>query len=105
MPGLNSSGAVVRQLIRIPGNATFQRAAPLRFLVDETVQGRSHRLKEYTLGGEGLDKGHTLMESTYSVRAGSFVATKPTPRFGPSSATQACLRITVCPRTASGRRR
>jgi hypothetical protein len=61
MEGLDSPDAIVGQLDRILGSATFQGAARaqvlLRFLVNETVQGRSDRLKEYTLGAEGLGKG------------------------------------------------
>ena len=61
MEGFDSPDAVVEQLDRILGSATFQGAARaqvlLRFLVHETVQGRSDRLKEYTLGAEGLGKG------------------------------------------------
>jgi serine/threonine-protein kinase len=64
MDELTSADAVVGQLNRILASATFKGAARsqalLRFLVDETVQGRSDRLKEYTLGTEGLGKGETF---------------------------------------------
>jgi eukaryotic-like serine/threonine-protein kinase len=64
MDGFNSADAVLRQLNRILGSATFQGAARsqalLRFLVTETVEGRSERLKEYTLGAEGLGKGDSF---------------------------------------------
>ena len=64
MEEFKSADAVPRQLNRILASATFQGAARsqalLRFLVDETVQGRSDRLKEYTLGAEALGKGETF---------------------------------------------
>jgi len=61
MDRFEPTDAIVRHLDRILGSATFQGAvrsqALLRFLVQETVQGRSDRLKEYTLGAEALGKG------------------------------------------------
>ena len=65
MHEFTSPDAVSRQLTRILDSATFQGAARsqqalLRFLVQETVQGRSDRLKEYTLGAEGLGQGETF---------------------------------------------
>lgn len=64
MDEFTSADAVAGQLNRILASATFQGAARsqalLRFLVDETVQGRSERLKEYTLGAEALGRGETF---------------------------------------------
>ena len=64
MHEFTSPDAVSRQLTRILDSATLQGAARsqalLRFLVQETVQGRSDRLKEYTLGAEGLGQGETF---------------------------------------------
>jgi Tol biopolymer transport system component len=54
-------GAVAAQLERVLGSATFHGAersrSLLRFIVEETLQGRADRLKEYTLGAEALGRG------------------------------------------------
>jgi serine/threonine-protein kinase len=53
--------AVVTQLERLLSSAVFRRAerstALLRYLVEQTLDGRADRLKEYTLGVEGLGRG------------------------------------------------
>jgi serine/threonine-protein kinase len=53
--------AVLEELARVLSSAAFQGAARSRalltFLVEETVNNRSERLKEYTLGAEVLGKG------------------------------------------------
>jgi eukaryotic-like serine/threonine-protein kinase len=60
-PVADSGEAIRKQLDRMLSSATFQGAsrsrALLRFLVEETLSGRSERLKEYTLGAEVLGKG------------------------------------------------
>src|SRR3982751_4331389 len=59
-----SREVVLAQLDRVLASHTFQGSARsstlLRFLVDEAVHGRIDRLKEYTLGAEGLGKGDTF---------------------------------------------
>lgn len=54
----------LEQLDRVLASATFRGAerssTPLRFLVEETVDGRAERLKEYTLGAEGLKRGDSF---------------------------------------------
>jgi serine/threonine-protein kinase len=56
--------AVVEQLQRLLASTVFRRAerssALLRYLVEETLNGRADRLKEYTLGAEGLGRGDTF---------------------------------------------
>jgi hypothetical protein len=56
-------GAIREQLERVLSSAGFRRAersgALLRFIVEQTVEGRADRLKEYTLGAEALDRGRT----------------------------------------------
>jgi len=53
--------AILAQLERVLASEAFRGATRsttlLRFLVDEAVSGRIDRLKEYTLGAEGLGKG------------------------------------------------
>src|SRR3954466_9146218 len=53
--------AVAAQLERVLGSATFRGAersrSLLRFIVQEGLQGRADRLKEYTLGSEALGRG------------------------------------------------
>jgi len=55
---------ILEQLSRMLSSDTFRRAersrALLRFVVEETVQGRSDRLKEYTLGVEALGRGDSF---------------------------------------------
>ena len=52
---------ILDALDRVLSSAVFQGAARsrelLKFLVEERVNGRSERLKEYTIGAEGLGKG------------------------------------------------
>jgi serine/threonine-protein kinase len=54
-------GAVLEQLRRVLESPGFRRAerssALLSYLVEETLNGRADRLKEYTLGAEGLGRG------------------------------------------------
>src|SRR6476659_7104825 len=56
--------AVANALSRVLSSRSFENAgrssALLRFLVEETVQGRADRLKEYTLGAEALSKGEAF---------------------------------------------
>ena len=56
--------AVVEALQRLLSSGTFHNAARssalLKFLVEETVNDRSDRLKEYTLGAEALEKGDSF---------------------------------------------
>ena len=53
--------AVVEALERLLASSVFRRAerssSLLRFLVEQTLDGRADRLKEYTLGAEGLGRG------------------------------------------------
>jgi Tol biopolymer transport system component len=53
--------AVAAHLERVLGSATFRGAersrSLLRFIVQEGLQGRAERLKEYTLGSEALGRG------------------------------------------------
>jgi Tol biopolymer transport system component len=52
---------IVRQLERVLSSSVFRRAerssAMLKFIVEETLAGRSDGLKEYTLGAEALRRG------------------------------------------------
>jgi eukaryotic-like serine/threonine-protein kinase len=56
--------AVVEALRRVLSSAAFHNAARssalLKFLVEETLNDRSDRLKEYTLGAEALEKGDSF---------------------------------------------
>ncbi len=56
--------AVLAQLEKVLASEAFQGATRsttlLGFLVDEVVKGRTDRLKEYTLGAEGLGKGEAF---------------------------------------------
>ena len=56
--------AVLAQLEKVLASDAFQGATRsttlLRFLVDAVVKGRTDRLKEYTLGAEGLGKGEAF---------------------------------------------
>jgi Tol biopolymer transport system component len=56
-----SSPAVEAHLEKVLGSATFRGAERsrrlLRFIVEETLQGRADRLKDYTLGAEALGRG------------------------------------------------
>ena len=53
--------SVVEQLERVLQSEVFRTASRssklLRFLVEETVNGRADRLKDYTLGAEALERG------------------------------------------------
>jgi hypothetical protein len=53
--------AVAAYLERLLGSATFRGAersrSLLRFIVEEALQGRADRLKDYTLGSEALGRG------------------------------------------------
>jgi Tol biopolymer transport system component len=55
------SPLVLEQLERMLGRQTFRSGARsatlLKFLVTETLAGRADRLKDYTLGAEGLGRG------------------------------------------------
>jgi len=62
MPGESvSSTDVEAHLEKVLGSATFRGAERsrrlLRFIVEETLQGRADRLKDYTLGAEALGRG------------------------------------------------
>jgi Tol biopolymer transport system component len=52
---------VAAHLERVLGSATFSGGERsrrlLRFIVEQTLQGRADRLKDYTLGAEALDRG------------------------------------------------
>src|SRR5579863_6226022 len=56
--------AVRQQLARLLSSPSFQRAERsssfLRYLVETTLEGRSERLKEYTIGAEALDRGDSF---------------------------------------------
>ena len=56
-----SPSAVAEQLERVLQSGVFRGTGRssklLRFLVEETVNGRAGRLKDYTLGSEGLGRG------------------------------------------------
>ena len=55
------SATVETQLERVLGSTTFRGAersrSLLRFIVEEALQGRADRLKDYTLGSEALGRG------------------------------------------------
>ena len=55
---------VLTQLERILSDPAFKRAdrssTLLRFLVEQTLEGRAERLKEYTLGSEALGRGESF---------------------------------------------
>src|SRR6476660_2548179 len=59
-----SAEAIASALKRVLSSRTFENAgrssALLRFLVEETVNGRADRLKEYTLGAEALGRGEAF---------------------------------------------
>jgi Tol biopolymer transport system component len=56
-----SSSSVLEELGKVLASGVFRSAGRpqtlLRFLVEETVAGRSDRLKDYTLGAEALGRG------------------------------------------------
>jgi Tol biopolymer transport system component len=56
-----SRALVEEQLARMLASSTFRGAERsrilLRFIVEETLQGRANRLKDYTLGSEALGRG------------------------------------------------
>jgi Tol biopolymer transport system component len=56
-----SSKAIEAHLEKVLGSATFRGAERsrrlLRFIVEETLQGRADHLKDYTLGAEALGRG------------------------------------------------
>src|SRR5262249_14375858 len=50
--------AELRRVLAAPTFVSSERlSALLRFIVEETLAGRSNELKEYTLGGEGFERG------------------------------------------------
>lgn len=55
---------ILQQLERVISSSVFRRAerstALLRFIVEQTLQGHADRLKEYTLGAEGLGRGDSF---------------------------------------------
>src|SRR5882672_7206867 len=55
------STAVLEELEKILSGSVFRNAGRssrlLRFVVDETLNGRADRLKDYTLGAEALGRG------------------------------------------------
>ncbi len=59
-----SAETVANALKRVLSSKAFENAARssalLRFLVEETLNGRADRLKEYTLGAEALGKGESF---------------------------------------------
>jgi serine/threonine-protein kinase len=59
-----SLDVIAEALKRVLGSRTFENAGRsrtlLQFLVDETLNGRSDRLKEYTLGAEALNRGEAF---------------------------------------------
>jgi hypothetical protein len=60
-PAETSNTPIAEQLERMLQSEVFRTAARssrlLRFLVEETVNGRADRLKDYTLGAEALGRG------------------------------------------------
>jgi len=62
-PLLDRDG-VLKQLDRVLSSSVFRRAerssALLRFIVEETLNGHTDRLKEYTLGAEALARGESF---------------------------------------------
>ena len=66
-----SADAVVAAVDRIVASQAFQGAGRsgslLRFLVDETLNGRADQLKEYTLGAEALGRGAAFDPRTDSI--------------------------------------
>ena len=62
-PLLDRDG-VLQQLERVLSSSVFRRAerssALLRFIVEQTLDGRADRLKEYTLGAEALGRGESF---------------------------------------------
>ena len=59
-----SRDSILQQLERILSSGAFAGAARssalLKFLVEQAVEGRPDRLKEYTLGAEALGKGESF---------------------------------------------
>ena len=55
---------ILQQLERVLSSSVFRRAerssALLRFIVGQTLEGHADRLKEYTLGAEGLGRGDSF---------------------------------------------
>jgi hypothetical protein len=62
-PAIDRDG-ILQQLERVLSSSVFRRAerstALLRFIVEQTLQGHADRLKEYTLGAEGLGRGDSF---------------------------------------------
>ena len=59
-----SRDLVLEQLERVLASSLFQGAARsralLKFIVEESLDGRTDRLKEYTIGAEALDRGDSF---------------------------------------------
>jgi serine/threonine-protein kinase len=55
---------ILQQLEKVLSSAAFRRAerstSLLRFIVEQALQGHADRLKEYTLGAEGLGRGDSF---------------------------------------------
>lgn len=66
-----SAESISEQLNRILSSSLFAKAdqsrALLKFIVEETVGGRTERLKEYTVGAEGLGRGNSFDPRTDAV--------------------------------------
>src|SRR5215470_10058852 len=51
----------LERILRSPAFAASERASTLlKFLVEQTLNSDAARLKEYTIGVEGLGKGHSF---------------------------------------------
>ena len=75
--------AIREQLGRVLSSVVFRRAerssALLKFIVEQTLDGRSERLKEYTLGAEALGRGEIVRSPDGPCRAsGGVEAASPT---------------------------
>jgi hypothetical protein len=61
---VTDAGLILEQLARVLSSDGFRRAerssALLRYIVEQTVNGRADRLKEYTLGAEALGRGDSF---------------------------------------------
>jgi serine/threonine-protein kinase len=62
--GVVDRDKILQQLEKVLSSAAFRRAerstSLLRFVVEQALQGHADRLKEYTLGAEGLGRGDSF---------------------------------------------
>ena len=120
------STAVLEELEKILSGSVFRNAGRssrlLRFVVDDTLNGRADRLKDYTLGAEALGRGddfdprtdpiarveasrlRSRLELYYATEGASdpVIITLPKGSYVPSSKTVWPTRILLPPKRSGG---